>query len=231
MIKNRFLKAKEFVFKIVPRYAAIPLLLCLAANLLVYYGSTIIIDGFGFERYSPVLSVDGKIPFAPEWIIVYFGCYISWAVFYIITCRESKEVCYDFVTAEVTAKLIAFIIFMVYPTEMPERNTFAQSLGGGLFEQITAYMYNCDKPVNLFPSIHCLASWMGFRGIAWCKKASLRLKVLAFVIAILVFLSTLLVKQHYVIDILGGVLAAEIGIFISKKLKLGSFFRRKVCHE
>lgn len=216
---------------IIPKYSAIPLLLTVVANLIAYYGSTIIVDGFGLTRHSVAFPIDYKIPFSPEWIIIYFGCYISWVAFYIITCRESKEICYNFVTAEVIAKMIALVVFIVYPTEMVERGTFEQSLGNGLLEQITAFMYNADKPVNLFPSIHCLASWVGFRGLSWCKKVSAQLKIFAFILAILVFLSTLFTKQHYVIDILGGVLAVEIGIFISKKLRFGSFIRRKIYNE
>lgn len=231
MIKNLFVNIKNFIFKIVPKYAVVPLLLCLVANLLAYYGSTIIVDGFGMQRYSAAIPLDYKIPFVSEWIIIYFGCYISWAVFYIISCRESKKACFDFVTAEVIAKMISLVIFIIYPTEMLERGSFEQTLGNGFFDQVTAFMFNCDRPINLFPSIHCLASWIGFRGVAMCKKVPLWFKWFAFILAILVFLSTLFVKQHYIIDIFGGILAVEIGMFISKKLKLGDFIRRKVYHE
>lgn len=231
MIKNLFVNIKNFIFKIVPKYAVVPLLLCLVANLLAYYGSTIVVDGFGLQRYSAAIPLDYKIPFVSEWIIIYFGCYISWAVFYIISCRESKKACFDFVTAEVIAKMISLVIFIIYPTEMLERGGFEQTLGNGFFDQVTAFMFNCDRPINLFPSIHCLASWIGFRGVAMCKKVPLWVKWFAFILAILVFLSTLFVKQHYIIDIFGGILAVEIGMFISKKLKLGDFIRRKVYHE
>ncbi|MEE1002472.1 MAG: phosphatase PAP2 family protein [Acutalibacteraceae bacterium] len=231
MIKNLFVNIKNFIFKIVPKYAVVPLLLCLVANLVAYYGSTIVVDGFGLQRYSAAIPLDYAIPFIPGWIIVYFGCYISWAAFYIIACRESKKACFDFVTAEVIAKMIALVVFIVFPTEMVERGDFEQTLGNGLLDKITAFMFNCDRPINLFPSIHCLASWIGFRGVAMCKKVPLWVKWFAFVLAILVFLSTLFVKQHYIIDIFGGILAVEIGMFISKKLKLGDFIRRKVYHE
>ena len=231
MIKNLFVNIKNFIFKIVPKYAVVPLLLCLVANLVAYYGSTIVVDGFGLQRYSAAIPLDYAIPFIPGWIIVYFGCYISWAAFYIIACRESKKACFDFVTAEVIAKMIALVVFIVFPTEMVERGDFEQTLGNGLLDKITAFMFNCDRPINLFPSIHCLASWIGFRGVAMCKKVPLWVKWFAFILAILVFLSTLFVKQHYIIDIFGGILAVEIGMFISKKLKLGDFIRRKVYHE
>ena len=44
------------------------------------------------------------------------------------------------------------------------------------------------------------------------------MKIFMFVSAILVFASTVLIKQHVVIDIIGGVLVVEIGLFLAKKL-------------
>ena len=155
MIKNLFINIKNFIFKIVPKYAAVPLLLCLVANLVAYYGSTIIVDGFGLQRYSAAIPLDYEIPFIPEWIIIYFGCYISWAAFYIIACRESKKACFDFVTAEIIAKVFALVVFIVFPTEMVERVGFEQTLDNGLLDKTTSFMFNCDRPINLFPSIHC----------------------------------------------------------------------------
>lgn len=38
------------------------------------------------------------------------------------------------------------------------------------------------------------------------------------------FASTVLIKQHVVIDIIGGVLVVEIGLFLAKKLNTKEFF-------
>ncbi|MGN0172989.1 MAG: phosphatase PAP2 family protein [Acutalibacteraceae bacterium] len=221
-------KFKQIFFKTIPKYAVVPLLLTLVANLIAYYGSLIIVDLFDIPRHNVHFPIDDLIPFMPQWITVYFGCYISWVVFYIIICRESKEVCYNFVTAEIIAKLICLIVFVVYPTEMMHR---PDALSATFFDKAANFLYAIDKPYNLFPSIHCFASWICFRGISWCEKVPVGVKITAFVIAILVFLSTVFTKQHYVIDIIGGIIVTEIGIFISKKLKLGDCIKRKVYHE
>ena len=60
-----------------------------------------------------------------------------------------------------------------------------------------------------------------------CEKKNLPLQILAFVFAILVFLSVLFTKQHYFIDIIGGIAVVEIGIFISVRLKLYEKVLRK----
>ena len=47
-----------------------------------------------------------------------------------------------------------------------------------------------------------------------------------FLFVWLVFLSVLCTKQHILIDIAGGVLVAEIGWYLSGKLRLGNVYKR-----
>ena len=44
------------------------------------------------------------------------------------------------------------------------------------------------------------------------------------VLAVLVFASTVLIKQHFVIDIPAGILVCEIGLFLSGRCKLWRVF-------
>ena len=46
------------------------------------------------------------------------------------------------------------------------------------------------------------------------------------VFTVLVFASTVLIKQHFVVDIIAGVAVAETGWILSEKLKLWRFFER-----
>lgn len=222
------MKKNDLLFKLVPKYAVFPLIATLLANMLTYYGSTIIVALFNLERHSLLFPIDEFFSFRPEWIIVYFGCYITWVLYYILICRENEKICYDFVVAEVIAKLLCLVIFVAYPTVMKDRAT---DLGNGFFDSSIAFLYKIDKPYNLFPSIHCLASYISFRGILWCKKIPAWVKASAGIVAVLVFFSVLFTKQHYFIDILGGIAVVEIGVFISRKLKFGDYIRRKVTEK
>ncbi len=221
----------EKIKHIVPKYAVFPLICIILGNMLAYYGSTFLVSLFDPQRHSVAIGIDSYIPLIPWWSLIYFGCYASWAVFYILACRDSLKTCYDFVCAEIIAKMLCLVIFVLYPTVMAQRSEIVASLGDSFFDKVCALIYKFDKPYNLFPSVHCLASWMGFRGVCWRKTSPLWLKIFAGVLAIFVFLSTLFTRQHYIIDIFGGVAVAEIGIFISKRLKFGDYIRRKVCHE
>lgn len=222
------MKNKNLLFGIIPKYSAFPLIATLLANMLAYYGSTLLVDLFNIKRHTLLLGIDKYFSFRPEWIIVYFGCYITWVLYYILICRENEKICYDFVIAEIIAKMICMVVFTFYPTVMADRAT---ELGNSFFEQGIALLYKIDKPYNLFPSIHCLASYISFRGMLWCKKIAPWVKISSGVVAVLVFLSVLFTKQHYFIDILAGIAVVEIGIFISRKLKFGDYIRRKVTEK
>jgi membrane-associated phospholipid phosphatase len=66
-------------------------------------------------------------------------------------------------------------------------------------------LYGADPPYNCFPSIHVAHSFVSALTIARVHR---RLGVVTLVSAGLVALSTLYTKQHYVVDVIAGVLLA-----------------------
>lgn len=207
---------KQKLFELVPKYAVIPLISMVILNFLVYNGSNFLV-GSRFH-YSLALKLDSMIPFVSAFISIYLLAFISWIVGYIVIARENKKVCFHYISAEMIAKLICFIIFLIFPTTIVR----PEIVSDGVFNFITNFVYWIDEPVSLFPSIHCLESWMCFRGSIPLKKVGLIYKVVMFIGALLVFLSTVFVKQHVIVDIVGGILVAEIGLFIANKFKTGA---------
>lgn len=206
--------------KIVPKYAIVPLLFVVLLNFLVYNGSKLISSSL--EHFSFSTFIDAFIPFVPFFISIYLLAYLHWIVGYIVISRENEGTCYRILAAEVVAKLLCLFFFLVLPTTIvrPEVE------GSGVWNFLVRFIYAVDEPVNLFPSIHCLESWMVFRGTMHLKKVSLPYKWFMFVFAILVCFSTVLVKQHVFVDIIGGVCVVEIGLYFSKKWNLGSIFEK-----
>lgn len=202
---------------IIPKYAYFPLLMAVVANTLVYNVSKLITNNFVHYDFS--MKIDGMIPVVPVFIIIYILCYIEWIIGYIMIARESKDYCFYYIIADIVAKVICLICFFVIPT------TYVRpQLETGIFNDMIAFIYKVDGPVNLFPSIHCLESWLCFRGSIKMKKASKLYKGFMFVYAILVFLSVVFVKQHVFIDIIGGILVVELGLWIAKKFDLKRLF-------
>lgn len=97
----------------------------------------------------------------------------------------------------------AFAIFLLYPVRGELR---PQGLvRDGLAAQVLGFYYDLDPPVNLFPSLHCgnavLAALMA-------RRLARRLFLVTAPLCALVLVSVLLVKQHYVADVVAGCLLA-----------------------
>lgn len=206
------------IYKILPKYAIIPIVASLVLNMLVYFGSRLFTTQLHHYDFSIVL--DDYIPFISGWMVIYVLAYVAWVVGFIVIGRESRKVCYEVFAGEQVAKLLCLICFIIIPSTIVR----PEITGTGFCEWLSRLIYSTDSPDNLFPSIHCLESWICFRGATRCKKTGKSYKAIMFVAAILVFASTLLVKQHVFVDVLGGIAAVEIGLFVSKKFNLSRIY-------
>lgn len=81
-------------------------------------------------------------------------------------------------------------------------------------------LYSIDAADNLFPSIHCLVSWFCFLAVKGQKKIPIWYKAVSFILAVLVFLSTLFTKQHVIVDVAGGIFLAQGCFWIGKHTEI-----------
>lgn len=197
--------------RVIPLYSIIPLLSCLIFNGIVYYVFRLFVnDSYHFDFTS---QLDRMIPFVPAWVSIYLICYLFWIVNYILIGRLGKDHLYRFVTADLLSRLICGLFFIFLPTT----NIRPEITGSGFWEQCMAFVYASDKPTNLFPSIHCLCSWYCYLGIRKQKRIPLWYQRFSLIFAVLVCASTQFTKQHYLIDILGGVGIAQLCYSLSQR--------------
>ncbi len=159
---------------------------------------------------------DYLLPYIPFFIIFYILSYAQWFISYWIHCRDNAKLCCTITSADIIAKFICMLCFILLPTVIVRPDIPSV----GFLNQCTQLIYEFDKPINLFPSIHCLESWLCFRGAMMLKKKNKLYKVylaMQFVFTLFVFASTVLVKQHFIIDIPAGIIVVEIGLLISEK--------------
>lgn len=190
--------------RFVPTRAILPLIICLSLNNLIYFVPRLFLKEV--RHFDFTTDLDRVVPFVPWWIYIYLICYVFWAFNYILVGRGTKEELYRFLTAEMCAKLICGILFVVIPTT----NVRPEVVGTDPASWLTRLVYRLDEPTNLFPSIHCMVSWFCFIGIRGRKDIPIWYKAFSAFFAVLVFLSTQFTKQHYMVDMVGGVLLAEI---------------------
>lgn len=195
-----------------PRYAVCPLSVTVILNMITYYVSRLITGSM--IHYNFTFPIDTRIPFVPAAIVIYVLAFPSWAVGYLVVCRENQEVCGRLLAGEQIAKLLCLLIFLLVPTTMIRPAV----PGHDVFSWGTRLIYALDTPDNLLPSIHCLENWILFRGALRCKKVGRGYKISFLLFTLMVFASTLLVKQHLVVDVAAGVLVGEIGLWLCDRL-------------
>ena len=201
---------------LLPRYAIFPVLLMLAANSIAFYGTRLL------TVHAPVCSVstalDARIPFVPAMVVVYLLAFAQWGVGYLVVAHEPKDSCRYWAAAMLLAKLIGAACFLFIPTVI-ERPVPA---GHDVFSRLAAWIFSMDPPNNLFPSFHCLDSWLFTRLFLASPRVRRPLKIASVFFTLAVFASVLLLKQHYIADIPAGIAVAELGmqwsrLFFDKK--------------
>ncbi len=203
-------KHKGVLSRIIPATRIFPPLAALAVNMAVYCGSRLIAGGW--HHYNIETRFDRMIPFFPPSVVIYLGCYLFWAVNYILIARlEKKDAC-RFFAADFLSRMVCFVIYLVFPTT----NTRPQIGTDGFFEKIMSLLYRADAADNLFPSIHCLVSWFCYIGIRGKKEVPAWYRGASCVMAVLVCVSTLTTKQHVIVDVAGGVILAEVCFSVAK---------------
>jgi membrane-associated phospholipid phosphatase len=194
---------KDRVFKIIPKHARKPLLFILIFHFACFYMPHFLVDDA--RRVDLSLPIDEAIPFLPVFICFYVAAYIQWFASYIYHCCADRDLCTRLFRAEVGLKLSSALIFIIFPTVMvrPE-------LGSSFFDSLVSIIYFLDKPINLFPSLHCAASWLCFRSACALGGASRKYILFQLFFTVLVCASTVFIKQHLIIDIPAGIILAEL---------------------
>lgn len=199
---------KEYI---IPKIMWLPLLFSISVNSAVYYGARALTA----ERvhYDFTGFPDEQIPFLPWTIVIYLGCYLFWVVNYIIGGRQDEEKAFQFISADLLAKLICLLCFLICPTT----NIRPAVTGNSVWDRLMRLLYCIDAADNLFPSIHCLTSWFCYIAVRKNEKAPKWYRIFSFLTVISICISTLTTKQHVIPDVIAGVGLAEISYFLTKK--------------
>ena len=195
---------KEFMRKYFPPYLFFPVLMLIVSNIGVYYGAKVFNAILGRPYIDMTGALELATPVIPMFSLFYVAAFPFWYISYYLLCRSSKELCYQIVLTDVIAKLFCGALFVLIPTT----NIRPEVTGAGIGEIVLRFIYHMDTPHNLFPSVHCLESWLCFAYIR-DSKAPRWLKISCFLLAIAICLSTVFVAQHVWIDVFAGVLIAE----------------------
>lgn len=189
-------------------------LILIAGQLILYMG----VKSFQGTPNFIGNNIDSNIPFINVFIIPYVIWYLF--IFYlpILYYKYDKTVFTKYVISYLVGIIIGDIIFICYPTIINR----PEITDGGIINFLVKFIYKCDTPaINCFPSLHCLIAFFFMFYTLELKKLKNIYKIIICVVSFLIVCSTVFVKQHVFIDILGGLAVSLLVYFIvrcNKKL-------------
>lgn len=212
---NKALNQKANFWKAIPVWGWFIGAIFFALECVIFFSNRAIVlnfyHGWMFVPKTPVL--DDAIPLFPYFFIqIYFMAFGFWVIFPIGIMFTKKGNYWNYILAQLTSFLIILIIYFSYPT-------YVDRVGDGLVEKVNAgvgwsydimrFLYANDGNgigYGALPSIHVLMSILPWMFIVGRKELPLWFRIPVGICMWLVIPSTLLTKQHYIIDVIGSLL-------------------------
>jgi len=157
------------------------------------------LTSFRSDLHRLPLPGEDKIPLLPAFILAYLLVYVFISLAYLLV--DDLVFFKKMLRAMGICITIHFIFFLLYPVHYALRPAVDPDQGWAYL--LVDYYYFIDYPYNAFPSLHVsnafLVSFMLTRfrrGLGWFLHPA----------AILLAVSVVLVKQHYIVDVVAGFL-------------------------
>ncbi|MDO4621137.1 MAG: phosphatase PAP2 family protein [Lachnospiraceae bacterium] len=179
-------------------------------NVLVYGGGRLLASGK--KHYDFTLRIDELTPFIPWTMLIYWGCFVFWILVYLRMASLTRKEAGHFFLMHLIGELTCFLFFVFLPTT----NVRPAVDGADLWSALVRLQYRADAADNLFPSIHCMISWICWVDMRKQKSCPQWARTASLLTALAVFISTLTLKQHVIVDVISAVIVGEAANQLAK---------------
>lgn len=183
-----------------PEYNHVLLLLYWPIFYLIFQTLEKLVTKDYFVVYCPL---DDMIPFCEYFVIPYIFWFVYIVAMLIYGLLYDRECFRRFMLSIILSYTAALVIFALFPNGQNLRPvTFSRD---NVFTRYMAEVYNVDTNTNVFPSIHVLGAMMVlFAGLSCRRFAARGWRIYFLLSTVLIILSTVFLKQHSVLDVLGA---------------------------
>ena len=165
------------------------------------------------ERCHVIHSpLDDLIPFCEYFLIPYVFWYALIVISLLYFMLYNPENFKNLQKYIIITQVVAMIVYIVYPNRQDLRpEVFANN---NVFTQLLGFIYSVDTNTGVCPSLHCAYS-IGIASV-WLKEHSVSngFKMLIVVLAVLICMSTVFIKQHSVIDFVAAIPVCMLAEFL-----------------
>ena len=155
--------------------------------------------------------LDDLIPFCKYAVIPYFAWFvwIPFTLFYLLW-KAPREDFWRLCLPLFTGMTLSLLFCAIVPNGTDLRPAYIY--GNDIFTRTVRALWRTDTPTNVFPSIHVFNSVTLALAYHHCARLRGRkwlwVRVSADLLCVSIILSTMLLKQHSVIDVMGGIILA-----------------------
>jgi len=165
----------------------------------IIYGGTNWFNSDREEYFRLYFDWELVTPFTPAMILVYLSLQLLFLL-PLLHCDRSGLLL--LAKRMAVAILVAGVIFLLIPTQLGFSREGTDSSYAVFYEML----YTLDRTHNLFPSLHVTLATLVIAGLV--RQLSTHLLGLYIGWLFLLFVSVLLVHQHHLADIVGGIVLA-----------------------
>ncbi|MCL6457274.1 MAG: phosphatase PAP2 family protein [Gorillibacterium sp.] len=156
--------------------------------------------------HSLVTLLDLHTPFISAFIVPY-----SLWIFYIYACLiyffiKDPQLYWETLITYTLCVLSCYAIYSIFQTTVPRPII----TGNDIFSRLMRFSYNKDNPFNCFPSIHSFTSYLVMRSLYKSSFKNRLNRTLIYGTSTLIIVSTLFVKQHVILDVIGAIVIVEL---------------------
>jgi len=146
--------------------------------------------------------VDTWIPFCKIFVIPYLLWFLYAVLTILFFCKkqQQEEESNRLLKAYIIGAVVFFVVSLCYPNIQYLRPAV---VGNDVFGKLIKMIYSMDTATNILPSLHVYISVACYIAIAkneMCRKRK-GLVLLTFFLTVMIILSTMLIKQHSIVDV------------------------------
>ena len=157
----------------------------------------------GQTVHVPAIWLDQALPVERAWSVIYLSLFLA-ALLPVFVVHQ-QELVRRTVNAFLATWLAAYVFFMAYPTISPR--PAGMVMGDDFSAWLLQSIYSSDIRYNCLPSLHVAQC---FLAALVCDRIHRGVGVAAGLWAVLVGVSTIYTKQHYLLDVISGALLAYL---------------------
>ena len=181
--------------------------------------------------------IDDAIPFIVNSSIFYFASYPYWFIAALAVSKCGKEHVVNLAIGYAICIFIGLFFFVFMPTYLDREaeGVYQAVQSPGATNALLRFIYDNDGGkigVNLFPSFHCLVTTYWCLAALGRKELRRGYKGFTIIAVVLICTCTLTTKQHYFLDVIGGIGFAVVIFFLIKLINPSKYiFKEKAVQR